>query len=98
MLQQNSYNNKSKYFKFLLKDIKSNYNLYLLKYLFGLSLLFFEEFNNLLTIYFFTIMFILIFTSVTSYIKHSEKLPLKFTKRLIRIYLLDIIFLLIYFE
>lgn len=96
MLQQNSYNNKSKYFKFLLKDIKSNYNLYLLKYLFGLSLLFFKEFNNLLIIYFFTIMFILIFTSVTSYIKHSEKLPLKFTKRLIRIYLLDIIFYLIF--
>ena len=39
MLQQNVYNEKNKYFSFLMKDIKKNYNLYLLKFLFGLSLL-----------------------------------------------------------
>ena len=95
MLQQNVYNEKNKYFYFLMKDIKKNYNLYLLKFLFGLSLLFFTEFTNILFLYFFVIMFILLLSSYFSFIHHQEKLPLKYTKRLIRILSLDAIFYII---
>ena len=95
MLQQNVYNEKNKYFSFLMKDIKKNYNLYLLKFLFGLSLLFFTEFTNILFLYFFVIMFILLLSSYFSFIHHQEKLPLKYTKRLIRILSLDVIFYII---
>ena len=91
MLQQNSYNEKNRFFLFVLKNIKENLNYYALKLLFGISFILFSNFEIILYVYFFLIMFILIYTSILQYKKHNKKLPLKFTKRVIRIFSLNII-------
>ena len=91
MLQQNSYNEKNRFLKFTLKNIKENINYFALKLLFGISLILFANFEFILYVYFFLIMFILIYSSVLQYKKYNKKLPLKFTKRVIRIFSLDII-------
>lgn len=91
MLQQNSYNEKNRFLKFTLKNIKENINYFALKLLFGISLILFANFEFILYVYFFLIMFILIYSSILQYKKYNKKLPLKFTKRVIRIFSLDII-------
>ena len=75
MLQQNSYNGKNRFLVFLFKNIKSNVNYYALKYLFAVSLLLFSNFETILYIYFFIIMFILIYSSFLQYKKYNKKLP-----------------------
>ena len=64
MLQQNSYNEKNRFLKFTLKNIKENINYFALKLLFGISLILFANFEFILYVYFFLIMFILIYSSV----------------------------------
>ena len=61
MLQQNSYNEKNRFLKFTLKNIKENINYFALKLLFGISLILFANFEFILYVYFFLIMFILIY-------------------------------------
>lgn len=91
MLQQNSYNEKGKFYRFLIDDIKKNYKVYLLKYMFGVSLLLFDEMSIFLLIFYIAIMLILLLTAYLNYTKHNDKLPLKFTKRMIRITTLDVL-------
>lgn len=91
MLQQNSYNEKGKFYKYLLSDIKSNYKIYLLKYLFGIALLLSDSMNFLLFSFFIVIMAVLILFSFLNYEKYNQKLPLKFTKRVFRIITFDYI-------
>ena len=59
MLQQNSYNEKNRFLNFTLKNIKENINYFALKLLFGISLILFANFEFILYVYFFLIMFIL---------------------------------------
>ena len=92
MLQQNSYNGKNRFLVFLFKNIKSNVNYYALKYLFAVSLLLFSNFETILYIYFFIIMFILIYSSFLQYKKYNKKLPLVFTLRIYRILILELLF------
>lgn len=92
MLQQNSYNDKHKYFNFIACNIKDNITFYFLKILFPISLLLFNELNPILYIYFYVILFILIYSSILNYKNYNKKLPLRFTKRLIRIFSLDVLF------
>jgi len=92
MLQQNSYNENNKFYKFLMEDIKKNYKTYLLKYLFGISLLLFRDMNIYLLLFYIVIMMVLVVNAYINYIKHNDKLPLKFTKRMLRISGLDILF------
>ena len=92
MLQQNSYNENSKFYKFLIGDINKNYKIYLLKYLFGVSLLLFKYMSNYLLIFYILIMIILIVNAYANYNKHNDKLLLKFTKRMLRISSLDLLF------
>ena len=61
MLQKNSYNEKNRFLKFTLKNIKENINYFALKLLFGISLILFANFEFILYVYFFLIMFILIY-------------------------------------
>ncbi|MBQ6841217.1 MAG: UDP-N-acetylmuramoyl-tripeptide--D-alanyl-D-alanine ligase [Bacilli bacterium] len=95
MLQQNSYNENNKFYKFLMEDIKKNYKTYLLKYLFAISLLLFTSMSTYLFVFFIVIMLILIVNSYSVYNKHNDKLPLKFTKRMLRIAGLDLLLFLI---
>ncbi len=92
MLQQNSYNEKNRFFLFILRYIKENLNYCALKLLFGISLVLFSNFEFILYVYFFLIMFILIYSSILQYKKYNKKLPLKFTKRVIRILSLNMVF------
>lgn len=85
MLQQNSYNDKNRFLVFVLKNIKENLNYYALKLLFGISFLLFNSFEQILYVYFFTVCFILIYSSILQYRKHNKKLPLVFTFRIYRI-------------
>ena len=52
MLQQNSYNEKGKFYHYIMDDIRKNYKVYLLKYLFAISLLLFRDMSIFLFIYF----------------------------------------------
>ncbi|MBE6149021.1 MAG: UDP-N-acetylmuramoyl-tripeptide--D-alanyl-D-alanine ligase [Firmicutes bacterium] len=92
MLQQNSYNENGKFYRFLINDIKKNYKIYLLKYLLGFVLLLSKDINIWLFIFYLLTMIILVVSAYANYQKHNDKLPLKFTKRVMRIISLDLIF------
>lgn len=96
MLQQNGYNNKNKFNKFLRKEYKDYASVYLLKYLLAIMGLLFINGNKIIASVFYIILFILNINAYSVYKLHNDKLPLKFTKRLIRIFILDyLLFLLI---
>ena len=93
MLQQNSYNERKKYFRFLKYDFLKNDNVYcfLIKLLFIICLIIYAKFDLYLTILYSIVLLFLVYLAYTNYKKHNNKLPLKFTKRMIRIYLFDCI-------
>lgn len=91
MLQQNSYNEKSRFIIFLFRNIKSNFNYYTLKILFAISLLLFSNLDFILYVYIFIIMFILIYSSIVQQKKHNKKKPLVFTFRLYRIIVFELL-------
>ena len=95
MLQQNSYNAKNRYYNFFVKDIRKNYKVYLLKFLFTVGLFMFVKLNKLIQIVFVFVLLVLIIDAYYRYKKHNVKLPLKFTKRMIRIIAVDYFFLLL---
>ena len=91
MLQQNSYNDNNHYTHFAKSDLLKNYKINLIKVLLILCFIFFSKFNiweYLLVLFFLIIDSILCYVK---YYKHSIKLPLKYTKRMIRIIILDAI-------
>ena len=89
MLQQNSYNENDKFNKFIVNYIKNNYQIYLLKVLFGICLLLFTNFSLPLMAFYIIIMLLLLLSAFVNYKKYNDKLPLKFTKRMLRIIVLD---------
>lgn len=89
MLQQNGYNNKNKYKNFLKKDYKNYSSVYLLKYLYAVTIILFEKLNLITIVLTIMVFIILLINSCISYNDHNNKLPLKYTKRLIRILSFD---------
>ena len=89
MFQQNGYNNKNRYLKFLVSNFKRNYLWISLKLLLIL-LMFIIPTKNLLVFFIeFIFIIILIIQSIIDYINHNTKLPLKFTSRVIRTISID---------
>ena len=89
MLQQNSYNNKNAYFKFLKDYLKMNYLMPLLRVVLVLLMLIIPWKNNFFFVLTFIYLIVLILSSIINYIKHNTKLPLKFTNRVKRILAID---------
>ncbi|MGM9834181.1 MAG: UDP-N-acetylmuramoyl-tripeptide--D-alanyl-D-alanine ligase [Bacilli bacterium] len=103
MLQQNRYNRGNKYLKWLKDNLSRNY---LTIDLIFFSIFFFVSFRNVvLCLVFNTIYFIISFVLLRQMRKEQKKLPLKYTGRIIRlyittcfIYLIPIILLCIFFN
>ena len=89
MFQQNGYNNKNRYLKFLVSDFKKNYLWCLLELLMIIATFIIPKFNKLVFLFACILLLILIIHSVINYIRHNTKLPLKFTPRVIRTIILD---------
>ena len=92
MLQQNSYNDLNRFQKFLVEDTKKNWKSLLLKFFFFLYLVVSTSFKIYDKIIIGVVLAILILDAIDRFIKHNDKLKLKFTKRLIRILTLDYLF------
>ncbi len=88
MLQQNGYNNKHKYWLYLKRTTK-NRGLFISLYLLIFLLLIFNLKLIIFKIIILLVMGYLLLITINNYFEHKEKLPLKFTKRLIRIFCLD---------
>ena len=89
MLQQNSYNENYFFSKYMLSYFKKEHEAYALKIIFAICLFLFNEFNKLITIFYFGITIILLVKAYLEFHKHNNKLPLKFTKRMLRIMSFD---------
>ena len=89
MFQQNGYNNKNRYLKFLVSNFKRNYLWILLKVLIILLMFIIPTCNTLVFLFDCLYILILIIQSVIDYINHNTKLPLKFTSRVIRTISID---------
>lgn len=92
MLQQNSYNENKKYFSYALKDLVSkrkglNINLLII----SIISLFVGEFTEYIFTFYIIILILLLIEGILHFIKYNQKLPLKFTKRMIRIILGELI-------
>jgi len=90
MLQQNTYNLKLRYFKFQINDYKKNIIKIIIKIII-IIILFFIKLN----IIFYIILIIILLNDYINYDKHNDKLPLKFTKRVLRIFSLNLLLLII---
>lgn len=95
MLQQNGYNNKHKYKLFLKNDYKNNSSVYLLKYLYAITMICFDNLSLIIIILSFMVLIMLNINAYINFNEHNNKLPLKFTKRLIRIMTIDYALILI---
>lgn len=85
MLQQNRYNRGNKYLKWLKDNIARNYLTVDLIFLF---IFFFISFRNIiLSLVFNTIYFIIALTLIRKIRKEQKKIPLKFTGRIVRLYI-----------
>ena len=89
MLQQNSYNNKNAYYKFLKDYLKMNYLMPLLRVVLVLLMLIIPCKSNFFFVLTFIYLIVLILNSIINYIKHNTKLPLKVTNRVKRILTID---------
>ena len=89
MLQQNSYNENNHYQHFIHNNINQNRSIYLIKFIFSLCLLLNQNINIYLYLFTIFILLIILISSYCNYQKYNDKLPLKFTKRIIRISLLE---------
>ncbi|MBR4230570.1 MAG: UDP-N-acetylmuramoyl-tripeptide--D-alanyl-D-alanine ligase [Bacilli bacterium] len=95
MLQQNSYNENKSFAKFMASFVKKEYQVYFLKFLFGICLILFTDFSNILTVFYFVICSILLLKAYLDFRKYNDKLPLKYTKRMIRIMSFDYLLFLV---
>lgn len=88
MLQQNGYNNKHKYWLYLKRTTK-NRGLFISLYLLIFLLLILNINNIIFKIIILFLMGYLLLITINNYYEHKEKLPLKYTKRLMRILSFD---------
>ena len=89
MLQQNSYNDNNNFAKFIFNHFKKDYQVYFLKFLFAICLMLFTEFSPFLTAFYFIICTVLLVKASLDFRKYNDKLPLKYTKRMLRIMSFD---------
>lgn len=89
MLQQNSYNDLGKYQKFISEDVKKNWKSFALKTLIIFYFMISINIKLYDIIIFILVLLALIIDAINNFKNHNEKLPIKYTKRLIRIMVLD---------
>ena len=89
MFQQNGYNNKNRYLKFLLNFLKRNYLWTILRIVLIALMFIIPTTSKLLFLFVLLYIIVLIIQSIMNYIFHNTKLPLKFTSRVIRTISID---------
>ena len=89
MFQQNGYNNKNRYLKFLLNFLKRNYLWTILRIVLIALMFIIPTTSKLLFLFVLLYIIVLIVQSIMNYISHNTKLPLKFTSRVIRTISID---------
>ncbi len=89
MFQQNGYNNKNRYLKFLLNFLKRNYIWTILRVVLIALMFIIPTTSKLLFLFVLLYIIVLIIQSIMNYISHNTKLPLKFTSRVIRTISID---------
>ncbi len=89
MFQQNGYNNKNRYLKFLKADLKRSYLWILIKLCLVCAMCLIPTINKLVFLFACITIIVLIVQGIINYLVHNKKLPLKFTNRVIRMVILD---------